>query len=256
MKQPTLVTLLVVVALAGCTTAPRGTAPHGDNSRNSLDWPGVYVGTIPCADCEGIRMRIELHSDGTFARTLTYLGRDVRPFADGGSFEWDDSGARVTLKANARDATQYRVGENALIALDRNGQPIGGGLAAAYRLDKLAHDPRIEGRRWQLFELDGQAVTPPAGRDGPYFELDGAAARVTGNASCNRFFGPYELTAGNHLRFGPNFGATMMACPQLDRERAFLAMLMRVDSYALGDGTLSLNDAGKAPLARFRAVSE
>ena len=65
--------IVAVAALAGCTSAPQAPDPRlpsGDNSRNSLDWQGTYVGTVPCADCPGIRMRIELKDDGTFARSF------------------------------------------------------------------------------------------------------------------------------------------------------------------------------------------
>lgn len=244
--------VLVTAALAGCATTepPRETVPIGDNSRNALDWAGVYVGTLPCADCPGIRTRLELRGDNTFTRTFTYLERDVGPFEETGSFTWDSSGSRITLDGNG--AQQYQVGENVLFHLDRSGQRIRGDLAAAYRLEKTVSDPRIEGRRWQLFELNGRAVASPASREAAYLELDAAQARVAGNAGCNRFFGTYELTTGNRLRFGPNLGSTMMACPELEREREFLAMLARVDSYTIGDGTLSLNRARMAPLARFR----
>lgn len=244
---------LAAAMLAGCvTTEPQEAVPAGDNSRNSLDWAGVYVGTLPCADCPGIRMRVELRSDNTFTRTLTYLERDVRPVEEAGSFTWDRSGSRIMLGANA--AQQFQVGENVLFHLDRNGQRISGDLATAYELQKTLSDPRIEGRRWRLVELNGRAVEPPANREAAYFELDATQARVTGNASCNRFFGTYELTAGNRLRFGPNLGSTMMACPELERERAFLDVLARVDNYSIADGTLSLNRARMAPLARFRSV--
>ena len=33
------------------------------NSRNSLDWNGVYKGVLPCADCEGIETVITLLND-------------------------------------------------------------------------------------------------------------------------------------------------------------------------------------------------
>lgn len=255
MQHRCLVSLLVSL-VAACSATPPDTIPVGDNSRNALDWPGVYVGTVPCADCEGIRTRIELGADGSFARSLTYLGRDPQPVTDTGSFEWDAAGARITLDAGSRDAQQYQVGENILFHLDRSGQRITGDLAAAYRLEKLVGDPRIEDRRWQLIELNGRPVAPPAGGEGPYLELESAETRVAGNASCNRFFGTYELTAGGRLRFGSDIGSTMMACPELDREREFLEMLARVDNYALGDGVLSLHLARMAPLARFRATDE
>lgn len=135
---------------------------------------------------------------------------------------------------------------------DQAGRRITGDLEAAYRLESTANDPRIENRRWRLVELNGRQVEPPSDRDGAYFELDGTASRVTGNASCNRFFGTYELLAGDRIRFGSDIGVTRMACPELEQEREFLDMLGRVDSYSLGESGLSLNRARMAPLARFR----
>jgi copper homeostasis protein (lipoprotein) len=258
-----LVTHLAIVALLSTLVACSPSAappidtpggPGGDNSRNALDWEGVYVGTVPCADCEGIRTRIELGRDGRYSRSLLYLGRDEQPITDSGTFEWDDAGSRITLGAGQR-LQEYQVGENVLFHLDRNGERITGELAAAYRLAKMVSDPLVENRRWQLVELAGRAVEPPEGREGAYLELNAAQSRVAGNASCNRFFGTYELGAGGRLRFGSEMGSTMMACPELDQEREFLEMLSRVDNYTLGDGMLSLNRARMAPLARFREAT-
>ena len=250
---------VLFAALLGCavSTEPQsstGALPIGDTSRTSLDWAGAYSGTVPCADCPGIRTRIELRDDGTFSRSLLYLDRDERPRTDTGRFTWDASGSRVTL-GEGRNAQQFQVGESVLFHLDQNGQRITGNLAAAYRLEKIVNDPRIENRRWQLIELAGRTIEPPGDREGAYFELDGAESRVTGNASCNRFFGTYELASGDRIRFGSDMGSTMMACPELEQEREFLDMLGRVDNYALGEGGLSLNRARMAPLARFREVS-
>jgi copper homeostasis protein (lipoprotein) len=248
---------IIFAALAGCSTPSEQTPGRGaDNSRNSLDWQGTYVGTIPCADCEGIHTRIELRGDGTFSRSLTHRGKNDAPRNDTGTFSWDAAGSRVALGTAATDGQQYQLGENALFHLDRNGQRITGDLAVQYRLEKTVNDPLIEGGRWQLVELNGQPVQTPPGREGVFLELDSAALRVTGNASCNRFFGTYDLTAGNRLRFAPNLASTLMACPELERERAFLDALARVDNYTIGEGVLSLNRARMAPLARFRRGDE
>jgi heat shock protein HslJ len=139
-----------------------------------------------------------------------------------------------------------------LFALDRDGQRITGDRAALYRLAKIVADPRIEDTRWELVELNGRPLAPSNEHTAPFLELDGAESRVTGNASCNRFFGSYDLTANERLQFAPNMASTMMACPELEREREFLEMLGRVDSYGVADGTLSLLRARMAPLARFR----
>lgn len=257
MRHATLIAGAILVStLLGCT-GPAGSQPGteslplGDTSRASLDWAGVYSGTAPCADCPGIRTRIELREDGSFTRSLVYLDSDVEPRTDTGRFTWDDSGSRITLGDGA-NAQQFQVGENVLFQLDQSGERISGSLAEAYRLEKTVNDPLVENRRWQLIELNGRSIDPPGDRDGAYFELDATELRITGNASCNRFFGTYELMAGNRIRFGPEIGATRMACPELEQEREFLEMLGRVDNYSLGEGGLSLNRARMAPLARFR----
>jgi copper homeostasis protein (lipoprotein) len=249
---PILLFLLTACNVSDDPQPQTGTTPTADNSRNALDWQGVYTGTVPCADCAGIRTRIELSHDGSFARSLLYVGRDEQPFDDVGTFVWDDSGSRITLDPGDREAQQYQVGENVLFHLDRDGQRISGDLAAAYRLEKIVQDPRIENRPWQLIELNGQPVEPPADRGGAYLQLDSTQRSVTGNASCNRFVGPYELHAGDRLRIGPDIASTRMACPELNQESAFLAVLAQVDNYTIADGILSLND-GMAALAGFSA---
>lgn len=143
-KRLAIAVLLAV--LVGCTASSGlggngAPAAVGDNSRNALDWAGVYTGTVPCADCAGIRTRIELRDDGSFSRSLVYLGEDEQPFTDTGRFEWDDTGSRITLPAGGRDTQQYLVGENALFHLDSDGQRITGDLAAAYRLEKRLTGP-------------------------------------------------------------------------------------------------------------------
>lgn len=255
MRRMTIVAvLLTAAALGGCVAAEKSPVPAGDTSRNALDWQGTYVGMLPCADCPGIRVRLELRDDGTFTRTFTYLDSAEPPAELEGSFGWDASGSRIMLGGDR--AQQFLVGENVLIHLGSNGQRLSDDDPGAYRLEKTVNDPRIEGRRWRLVELNGRPVEPPADREGAYLELDAAQGRVSGNASCNGFFGRYELTSNNRLRFGPNLASTMMACPDLEREREFLDMLERVDNYSLGDGTLSLNRARMAPLARFRSVDD
>ena len=72
------------------------------SSQNSLDWYGVYSGVIPCADCEGIEVRIALKRDGSFTRNLRYLGKEQNGFSDEGKLIWDESGNKITLKRRKR----------------------------------------------------------------------------------------------------------------------------------------------------------
>ncbi len=226
------------------------------NSRNSVDWPGVYTGVLPCADCEGIQTSVTLHPDGRFERRTLYLGKPGAASNDEGTFAWDDKGGVVTLSAPEAAARMYQVGENRLFHLDINGSRITGDLANRYVLEKLVSDPQIEGRRWVLTELNGQPVNVPDDGEQAYLELTTEELKITGHASCNRFFGRYEIKQGNRISFGENMGITMMACPDMSVETAFMDVLRNVDNYAIAADELSLNKARMAPLARFKASSE
>lgn len=106
------------------------------NSRNSLDFAGVYEGTIPCADCPGIKVAITLDSEGNYTKTMTYIDKEPNNvFTDKGRFEWDDSGSNITLKGG-KDTEMYKVGENRLFMLDKEGNRITGSLADKYVLNK------------------------------------------------------------------------------------------------------------------------
>ena len=90
------------------------------NSRNAVDWAGVYEGVTPCADCPGIRTRLTLKMDGRFELSTQYLERQATPQTVSGSFSWNAAGNTVTLDG-AGQGRQFRVGEGRLLQLDRDG---------------------------------------------------------------------------------------------------------------------------------------
>lgn len=107
----------------------------GHNSRNSLEWNGVYTGTIPCANCEGIEVSITLNTDETYQVSYKYLGKPGEPEVSAGKFTWDDAGYMITL--DSKDLPPYyKVGENQLFQLDMEGNPITGEHADMYVLRK------------------------------------------------------------------------------------------------------------------------
>lgn len=223
--------------------------PH--NSQNSLDWNGTYQGVIPCADCEGIRTSITLMKNGEFRRSRTWLGREEVPKMDSGTFRWDDSGSIVTLQPSEGAPQMYQVGENRLFFLDREGNRITGDLADKYELMKNRTDHRLENKKWILTELMGQEITFEEGKKEPFLIFDSESGRVSGNNSCNNLTGGYELMEGDRISMG-QMAATLMACPDMTIADPFNQVLGKVDNYTIADGTLSLNKARMAPLARFR----
>ena len=259
----------MTLLLAACNPAPEQAVPVSStpeseqvavdaahNSRNSLDWPGTYVGTVPCADCEGIRTTVTLRSDGSFERELLYIGKSASPIRESGQFSWNDAGSVVTLNAEDGATQMYQVGEDRLFHLGRSGERITGELADRYVLGRIAHDARIEDRRWLLVEIMGQAYEPSDEGREAFLLLDSSEQRASGNNSCNNFFGGYVIETGLRIRFAGNLGATMMACPDMTTEQSFMEALATVDNYSIDGDRLSLNRARMAPLLRFRLAPD
>jgi copper homeostasis protein (lipoprotein) len=253
-----LIISTLVLFLCGCAASSGDVAVADDshNSRNALDWPGTYSGTVPCADCEGIRTSVTLRDDGSFERERLYLGKSAAPMRDSGRFSWNEAGSIITLVSADGGTQQYQVGENQLFHLDQAGNRIAGDLAGQYVLRQAVRDPRIEDRKWLLIEVMGAPYEPSDEGREAFLLLDSEQGRASGNNSCNNFFGGYVIHAGQRIRFADNMGATMMACPDMSTEQAFVEALRRVDNYSVAGDELSLNRARMAPLLRFRLEAE
>jgi uncharacterized lipoprotein NlpE involved in copper resistance len=157
MKYSIVVTLSMLLLLSGCNPpadpspsgSPRSTptpvvSPSasvnppvavGDTTQNSVDWAGTYQGVLPCADCEGIDTELVLNEDGTFKRTMTYLGKEGEPVVNEGSFTWTADGGTVEMTIGDETA-RYFVGESYATQLDMEGNKITGDMADKYVLQK------------------------------------------------------------------------------------------------------------------------
>lgn len=117
------------------TSNVQDTIIDSHNSKNSLDWNGVYQGIIPCADCPGIKTTITLHRDSSFLYTAEYL-ESKTILEDHGKFTWLNDGSAVHLKGKTVD-TKYQVGENVLVQMDQDGKMISGAHSNLYNLQKV-----------------------------------------------------------------------------------------------------------------------
>lgn len=94
----------------------------------------------------------------------------------------------------------------------------------------------LTGGEWLLQDMPGGIAAGTRGT----LRFD-PAGRVSGEAFCNRFGGPYTLT-GETLTIGP-LAATKMACepPRMEQEQRFLALLEAVVGFAVeADGAVTL----------------
>ena len=69
--------------------------------------------------------------------------------------------------------------------------------------------------------------------------------KVTGSASCNRYFTSYEVD-GSSLRITSPIGSTMMMCQEdvMRQETAFLSALQTSKSYRISGNTLEIEYNG------------
>ena len=105
-------------------------------SANSLDIEGTYIGILPCADCEGIKIEIRLNKDLTYIQRSRYIGKEGKINENSGSYTWNSEGNTISFSGIKNAPSQYLVGENTLTQLDMAGNKITGKLAEKYILRK------------------------------------------------------------------------------------------------------------------------
>jgi uncharacterized lipoprotein NlpE involved in copper resistance len=125
-----VVTILLLNLLSCATTS--------HNSRNSVDWAGVYTGVIPSAGGMGINVKFTLNADETYTVEYQYIGQSDEIFPRTGTFTWNPQGDTIILDSGNTDGfpPYYKVGENTLTHLDLEGNIITGDLADMYILHK------------------------------------------------------------------------------------------------------------------------
>ncbi len=248
-----LIGCLVAVALVAGACQTKRKAPAGQaadaahNSQHSLDWAGTYQGTLPCADCPGIRYTLTLTDDNAYRLKTQYLEKGDSVFTDSGTFSWDESGSRIALSDRGE---QFQVGEDRLFHLDMEGNRITGNLAEHYILEKL--DDAITDTYWKLFEVGGKPVDAGTTQKEAFIRLVSENNRVEANGGCNGMGGTYALANPNRITFSQLIG-TLMACENMDVENGLRRALETADSYHLQGDTLQLFRARMAPLAKFVA---
>jgi uncharacterized lipoprotein NlpE involved in copper resistance len=98
-----------------------------------------YVGTLPCADCEGIDVSLQLNKNSDYTMNYIYKGNRVDSTNSGykETGVWSIHGNdTLYLTASKGSVTRYIKLDTALIQLDGDGNRITGPLANNYILHK------------------------------------------------------------------------------------------------------------------------
>jgi heat shock protein HslJ len=115
---------------------------------------------------------------------------------------------------------------------------------------------QLEGTEWVLnsyLNQEGQLVDPIAGT---FISANFEAGQVNGNASCNGYFGGYEVD-GNSISIGP-LASTEMFCGSppgvMEQEMAFLSAMGTASEYKVEGDQLLLFDPSGDPILVFEAA--
>jgi len=137
----TICSILSIGFIASCNSATTKIASTDSTLKAVAPGPyvgTVYTGTLPCGDCEGIDVSLQLNSDSSYFMNSVYRGSRVdsnkNSFKDTGT--WTMHGLDTLILLQKRNAVKYIKTDSTLTQLDGDGNIITGPLADMFILHK------------------------------------------------------------------------------------------------------------------------
>lgn len=133
----------VLVAMVSCTGAQKKKdavqqeAPATSEMQAPVAYYGTYEGTLPCADCEGIKTLLTINEDTTYALKSEYLGKKEAIFEESGTYNVLNGDVIELVTPSSGEKTYYKILEGAVaLTADSTGTLNDGELAEHYILKK------------------------------------------------------------------------------------------------------------------------
>ncbi|PIE62084.1 MAG: hypothetical protein CSA25_06920 [Desulfobacter postgatei] len=172
MKTITYLSLCLLFVFSAC---------QFNNTAVTVDYAGVYKGTLPCADCGGIESKLTLNKDQRFIYERTYIGKDGR-FTDTGRYTVNEK--ILTIQEN-NTPVHFFIGERDLLFLNNDLKPAQGVLAPYYTLKKQGKFT-YPGRYETFSEGEGAykqiLFISPKGKE---YQVEFSASKVGGVENCH-----------------------------------------------------------------------
>lgn len=103
-----VVALLSTACSGGGNTAPaprEAAAPTTDTA-----YCGTYQGTLPAADCPGIKTVLTIAADSTYTLSSQYIGRQAQPVVTSGVYHLKQGGKLIELVTpSSGEKTYYKI---------------------------------------------------------------------------------------------------------------------------------------------------
>src|SRR5690625_3690228 len=81
------------------TTQTEKSPDPAHNSKNSLDWNGVYQGDLPCDECSNeLKATLTLEEHGAFELETEYPDKNEKKQTKQEHFKWNKAGSAITLQ--------------------------------------------------------------------------------------------------------------------------------------------------------------
>ena len=145
-KSLLILAVAALVATASCTDK-KASANVEDNDSTSVavvvneidlaNVAGTYEGTLPAADCPGIKMVLTINADSTYQMTQDYMDRKDGHDEASGVFDVLDGNVLMLVLPSSGEHTFYKVKDgNSIVLTDSLGNEAEGESAELYVLKK------------------------------------------------------------------------------------------------------------------------
>jgi heat shock protein HslJ len=249
--------VLLLTAPVGCE-APAGdidespalSTPPSAEVLAALRVPAGFRGTLPCADCPGVRTTLELDADGSaILRRLYFEAEDGFDAATVQPARWTTTeSGQLVVRPDGGEAIYFGFDRSGLLALDREGRPYDSALPRLLERLPRGEAAELTGTAWAVVE---SAEPSPA----PAVVRFGTEGRMTGGDGCNELIGAWSVRDGT-LSITPA-ATSMRSCDEAvaGRARRFEAALEGATAYRIEEEQLVLLDAGGLEIARMKPIA-
>lgn len=205
--------------------------PDTHTSRNSLDWPGSYVGVISDSVQGSLFYGIRLTENQDYELKKSYLGINRSTEEYIGKFSWTKDDSYVELgETEIFQVQEFRLVQEwiSLISDSESNSnqkyifpQVDVGPLADAEPSELIGDWKV----YKRFRKDGEWT------DETFSHLSFTAdGKIRGKAACNAYHGTFSVPATQRLKLSP-ISSTKMSCPKLSAEKAYFDALNKATYY-------------------------
>jgi uncharacterized lipoprotein NlpE involved in copper resistance len=120
-----------------------------EHAQTNAEWPGIYIGFLPCADCVGVKTTLALNKNNSYILITQNAGKSDREYVQKGKFAAGAIANTIVLTAKDGSTSHHYLAEgDKLVQLDSQGNRITGKLADRYVLTRnniMDHPPEHGG---------------------------------------------------------------------------------------------------------------